>query len=348
MRVQNRLAWGSSNVNGRTPRIDTQITTCGRSDRRSGRPGSCRRRPLPGRRTGGSARRAPTHRTSADQIEGVVAAQTREVEVLREDERSQDGDRPADSLRGSSRGRSPARAIRGPRGTSAASWPLVPPADSARARTIARSASSEHHAMLDCPRGNDQKRAEQRTERRSDVAADLKKRLREPVPSARRHPRDTRRFRMKHGRPDPHESRGDEQHRKRCRRSPAAAGRPARTHADDERDRASAADPCRARRAAAAATRSACSARVDQARSGRSSRRRTSSGQRIDRGKQRLNRVVEQVREADRGEHREDGRVAQVAVGCRRVSDHESWIVARLWRPRQAPHYSRPRQRSIV
>ena len=68
------------------------------------------------------------------------------------------------------------------------------------------SASSEHHAMLRWPRGDDQERPDQRAERGSDVAADLEERLREAVASARRHPRDAGRLRVEHRRADAHQA----------------------------------------------------------------------------------------------------------------------------------------------
>ena len=65
--------------------------------------------------------------------------------------------------------------------------------------------------MLRLPARRDQERREQRAERRSDVAADLEERLRQPVAAARRHACDPRRFGVEDRRADADETSGGDQ-----------------------------------------------------------------------------------------------------------------------------------------
>ena len=72
--------------------------------------------------------------------------------------------------------------------------------------------------MLALPARHDEERRQQRPDRRADVAADLEQRLREPVPPARRHPRDARGLGVKHRRPDAHQRRRRAAASASCRR----------------------------------------------------------------------------------------------------------------------------------
>ena len=198
--VQNRFACGSSSVNGSTPRIETQITYL--------RP---KRSPI-GPPTSVPSATAPRKHEQMD-----LRALRRDVEFLDQIER-------VDSCRGS-RGRntsrrsapaarrSPARFCRAAASRRAPTWCAPTARDAgdcvayqpptAISTTIASSAATRkpRDAAL-AVRQHDERR-EQRAERRAEVAADLEHRLREAVPSARRHARDARGFRMEHRRPMP-------------------------------------------------------------------------------------------------------------------------------------------------
>ena len=54
-------------------------------------------------------------------------------------------------------------------------------------------------------------RGEQRSDGRAEIAPDLKQRLRQPMPAARRHPRHARGFGVKHRRAEANERRPDQQ-----------------------------------------------------------------------------------------------------------------------------------------
>ena len=146
-----------------------------------------------------------------------------------------------------------------------------------------------------------EKRADQRSERRADVAADLKERLREAVLAARGHARDPRRFRVKDRRADAHQPGGGDEHAegRRDREQQEPGERDA--HAGDERVRHR------------PAIRVEADERLQQ-RCGQQQRERQQPDLReaeaegllehgVQGGEQRLDRVVEEMRHADAGEH---------------------------------------------
>ena len=116
------------------------------------------------------------------------------------------------------------------------------------------------HARL--PVRRDQKRREHRTQRRAGVAADLEDRLRQPVPSARGHPRDARRFRVEDRRTDADQRRRREQQRIRPRDRQQQQADQREAHADDQRVRRRPSIGQISRRPAAAAMRVSISASV--------------------------------------------------------------------------------------
>ena len=162
--------------------------------------------------------------------------------------------------------------------------------------------------MLDWPRGTTRKARDQRAERRADVAADLKDRLRQAVTAAGRHPRDARRLRVKDRRTDAHQSGS----------RPAAS---AKLPAHRQPDSPTAVNPMPTtseygvgRRSVTVPTAGCssddviCCVERDQA-DLREAERERRLEQRIDGGQQRLDGVVQQMREADRGQdgNRRDG-----------------------------------------
>ena len=188
--VQNRFAYGSASVNGSTPRIEHQITYFRPNRSPTGPPMM-----VPGGHRAEEDEQVELRALHADaelvdQVEGVVARRARQVDVLREDQHDQHAERERAPGRATAsdapapaaaRAAAAARAV--PRGTSR---------PTRQSTTIATSAAHREpgHAAL-AARQHDE-RGQQRPDRRAGVAADLEQRLREAVPSARRHPRDAR------------------------------------------------------------------------------------------------------------------------------------------------------------
>ena len=242
-----------------------------------------------------------------DQVEGVVAAQAREVEVLREDERGEHGERPRDARR---HGQVHGVRCRG-RGGRGGALRLVPPPDPPQDDNRR---DGERRAPRDARLAarDDEKGRQQRAERRSEVAAYLEERLREAVAAARRHARDARRLGMKDRRADAHQARCHEECGKRRRRREHQHAGERERHAADERVR----------------HRPPIGVEADhrlQERCGQLQRQRHQADlrereregrleHRIQRRDERLQRVVQQMREARAGKNGEGRRTATEAI----------------------------------
>ena len=160
---------------------------------------------------------------------------------------------------------------------------------------------------------HDDERGQQRTERRSEIAADLKHRLGEAVPPARRHPRDARRLGMEDRGSDADEAGGDQDR-------PERAGDRQQQQAD-QRERHPADERVRHRPAVGVHPDDRLQQRRGQLQGEgdqpdlREGQRERRLQDRVDRRDQRLNRVVQQVRDADRREDAGD----RLAAGLRRT-----------------------------
>src|SRR5712664_3879619 len=154
-------------------------------------------------------------------------------------------------------------------------------------------------------------RREERAERGAGVAADLEKRLRHAVLSAGSHTRDARRFRMKYGGADAHEGRGGENGSVAGGQRQSQQSGQADAHANRERVRLR------------APVRIETDKRLEDG-GGQLQREGNQAHlaeikmegvleERIDRGDQRLQRVVQEVAEADGEKNLEDGLLASVS-----------------------------------
>ena len=192
------------------------------------------------------------HMKLADQIERVIAGQARQVEVLRENQRDQHRDRQSPrSCVGNASARFrctfASRLLRRARAL------LAQPPNFA-SRTIADQRRQRKPRDACCPCGSTMNAASSGPERQSRISADLKQRLRQPVLPARRHPRHSRRFRMKHRRSHPHQRRR-QQHRSGNFGAIDSSSSPTSVNPiPDASEYGIGAGPCTARSAAAAAT----------------------------------------------------------------------------------------------
>ena len=159
------------------------------------------------------------HVERPDQVEGVVAADARQIDHLREQHDDQHGDRADDDgarMRRPRRRRSvlAGRAMR-----------RVPPADAGQEDDGDQREDGEgEHRML--PERHDDEGRQQRSGRLAEIAADLKQALRESVPSAGRGARDPRGLGMEDGAADPdHRDREQNQDDKSWRRPAGRARR---------------------------------------------------------------------------------------------------------------------------
>ncbi len=150
-------------------------------------------------------------------------------------------------------------------------------------------------------------RGQQRAEGGAGVAADLEERLREAVPSARGHARHARGFRMKDRRADADQRGGRRESWRSASARPSSDQAGEReAHADGERVGLRDSGPCRS--PTSGCSKEAVNWLVSVIRP-IWVKLRVKGGfqQRIDRGQQRLHRVVEQVRKAEREENRQHG-----------------------------------------
>ena len=238
----------------------------------------------------------------ADQIERVVAAQAGEIEILREDQHAEDDERADHAPARQSGPRFPAgrgRLMRRPRPVHRR--PAAHPREQDDRDERQQRAPCEARLAA----RHDDERREQRAERRSQVAADLEHRLRQAVAPARRHPRDPRRLGMKDRRSDAHQP-GRHQDRAEGRRHRQQQQADQRErHPRDERIRRRPAvgihadDRLQQRRRQLQRERDEPDLREVQL------KRRLQD--RIDRRNQRLDRVVQQMRHADRRQDADDG-----------------------------------------
>ena len=248
------------------------------------------------------------HAEALDQVERVVARHAREVEEFREDERDQHHDRGDDpcGLRYCPSGRVTLGAA--PRGV-----PPVPTADVPQHDHRHQCDDGEPGDAL-LAVGNDDGRGEQRPDRGADVAADLEHRLREAVAAAGGHARDARRLGVEDGRADADQRRGDEQHRIGRRHRQQQQAHEAGSHADGQR--------IRHRPAVGDHADNRLEQRGGQLEDeGDQADLRERQGEvllqhRIDRRQQRLDRVVEEMGNADRDQDREDSRFAGAGSGA--------------------------------
>ena len=146
------------------------------------------------------------HAEGLDQVEGVVAADRGQVDVLREHQGDQQGD--GDQNLFARQARPCARRLGFLRRHRVGF--RIPLADAVEDDRGDRGGGGEPRHRPLTVRYHDQ-RGEQRPERLPRVAADLEHRLREAEAPARGHPRDPRGFRVKHRRADADHRRPDEQ-----------------------------------------------------------------------------------------------------------------------------------------
>jgi hypothetical protein len=175
--------------------------------------------------------------------------------------------------------------------------------------------------------GEDDQRRGERSERRSEIAAKLKERLRQPVPAARRHPRHPRRFGVKHRRAEADKGGRNQDHRIAVRNRQQQEPDQREHHAGRQR-------PWHRSLVGHEAHQ-----RLEQ-------RRRELEGEsdeadlgeievivglerRVDRRQQRLHHVVEQVGEADREENGEGRFARRLAARQESGSVHRSVAVRR-------------------
>ena len=150
--VQNRFTCGRTSVKGSTPRIETQITVlkpkpiADRSAaKRAGRDGAEEHEQV-------ELRVGHRNLEAVDQVERVVAAEAHQIDVLREHQREQDGDRRCGPAR--AKGATPDAACGWLRiGAAMGEMPFVPAADEQSAVPLATITPIENQAMLAWPRG---------------------------------------------------------------------------------------------------------------------------------------------------------------------------------------------------
>ncbi len=246
--------------------------------------------------------RALRHAKALHQIERVIGAQRRHIEVLREQQHHQHRHGARHGT-----GRQARRAChRLARRAGMLGQPLaIPAADAPQHRDRQQGRQRQpgdaalrvhHHGRQQWPR------------RASHIAADLEDRLRQPVAPARSHPSHARRFRMEDRGAGADQRRGDQQYAIAGRDRQQQQSRQRETHADRQRMR----------------LRMLVGVQADQRLQQRGG---DLIGQRqqpdlheaqieaalehwVDRQDQRLDHVVEHVGEADRGQHAEAGALA--------------------------------------
>ena len=234
-----------------------------------------------------------------DEEEGVIARHAGEVKILRENQGDQDGQGEEHF----------SRRERGSAGAGFRRWfePVgvlpVPMADF-RQHDDSRQGGQGEPKDLDPSAGHDDERGQQRTEGGARIAADLKQGLRKTVPSARGHARHPRGFRMKNRRAHSDQGRGHENHGEVARQSQQhqAGERKAHPHGQGIGFRI----PVRIEPDQRLQEGSGqLVGQGDQADLGKAEVKGRFQ-ERVDRRQQRLHRVVEQVRKAEREKNRQD------------------------------------------
>ena len=174
-----------------------------------------------------AAARRLRHAEAIDQVERVVARHARRVDELRHHQRYENRQRADDLRRATACWRALARSLRAhPRHA-------VRRRTNGRRRTssaIATTAAKREPGDAVLPETQHDDGGEQRPDRRADVAAHLKQRLRETRPAARRHARDARRLRVQHRRADADERGRDAATPGSCRRA-TSSSRPTNVNA---------------------------------------------------------------------------------------------------------------------
>ena len=167
--------------------------------------------------------------------------------------------------------------------------------------TIARNAIDENQAIERLAERHHDQRRQHRPHRRAETAAELKHRLRESVAAARRQPRDPRQLRMEHRRAEPDQRRRDQDDGIAC--ATLSSSNPKKVKPM----------PIASENGCAFLSVKCPTTRLQQRR-GELERQRDHADlrevqrvgvlqDRIDRGDQRLHGVVEEMREADAGQH---------------------------------------------
>ena len=219
--VQNRSTCGSSSVNGATPRIETQITGLRPMRSPTGPPTSVPTADANRKRNRCICALCTERPNLLDQVERVEAADARDVEVLREDQHQQHGDR-ASTLRARQRRRSRPRSRRAPAPPRGARAYQRLTCSSSTMPSSAASAEPRDAALAE---RHDHRRRDQRPERAAGVAADLEQRLRQAVLAARGQARDARRLGVEDRRAGADQRRG-QQHASRSSARHASSSRP--------------------------------------------------------------------------------------------------------------------------
>ena len=242
----------------------------------------------------------------ADEIEGVIAGQAGEVEIFREDQGQQDGDRGRDlaageqgQLLGMERGRlGPAR-----------SQMIAIPA----AHIPQHGHGQQRHQREDgdaaLPMGHHDEGGQQRSDGGADIAADLKEGLRQAMPPARGQPRHPGGFGMEDGGAGADQGGGQQQQIEMVRHRQQQEAAEGGAHADGERKGLGMAVGVVPHHRLQDGGRHLEGQR-DQADLHETELERALQ-QRIDRRQQRLDHVVEQMGEADGGQHRKDRAIRQ-------------------------------------
>jgi hypothetical protein len=224
----------------------------------------------------------------------------RQVDVLREHEDEQHGDRTAHlpSRQPVMRGMAALLVVTGTHAV------LVPAAHAPEHRDRDERHDGEPR-QASLPVRQDDEGGQERTERGTRVAADLEQRLREPVLPARCQPRDARRLRVKHGRANPDQGGRREHHAVVACDRQQQQSRQREAHADGERLRRGAAIGVVADHRLQQRRRRLVDQR-DQADVAEVELKRLLED-RVDRRQQRLDHVVEQMADAQRTEDGEGG-----------------------------------------